>query len=328
MPPKPFALHRYPLAHTTSLEEARGIFSRQCSPVEVEQTDRKTRFEWQANLLTVGPVEIYAHRFRGAHSSKTEPVGDIFSVAIPLSSGGHVVDTGRPVALVANRTAWIVSPGSSVRMQVGGDYQALQVTVARAEMERAFVALAGAGSPALRFEPEMILATTAGSAFRRLLRFVVDEAEHEQSSLTSPLVAARFADALVFGLLLGQPHRHSGRLRNPLGSNEPRHVRVAAEYIVAHADRALRMADLAALTGVSVRSLQLGFQKQRGCSPMAFLKERRLVLARTKLLDAAPGVTVAAVAYECGFEHLGRFSVLYRARFGETPSQTRRKVRC
>jgi transcriptional regulator GlxA family with amidase domain len=103
-------------------------------------------------------------------------------------------------------------------------------------------------------------------------------------------------------------------------------VREVAEYLDAHAEEPVSVADLAAMTGVSVRSIHAGFRRHRGCSPMEFLRERRLALARTRLLSS-PESTVARVALDCGFEHLGRFSGQYRARFGEGPADTRRRVR-
>jgi transcriptional regulator GlxA family with amidase domain len=75
-----------------------------------------------------------------------------------------------------------------------------------------------------------------------------------------------------------------------------------------------------------VRSLQAGFAAHRGYSAMSFLRERRLMLARTRLLMARPGTTVAQIALSCGFEHLGRFSKRYRERFGENPSESLRRA--
>jgi len=83
------------------------------------------------------------------------------------------------------------------------------------------------------------------------------------------------------------------------------------------------MTELAAVAGVSLRALQTGFLRHRGCTPMEFLRARRLDLARTRLLASAPGVSIATIARECGVSHLGRFSAHYRARFGERTTDTR-----
>jgi transcriptional regulator GlxA family with amidase domain len=83
--------------------------------------------------------------------------------------------------------------------------------------------------------------------------------------------------------------------------------------------------EAARAVGISVRSLQAAFSKHRGSSPMAFLRDRRLESARQRSLTMhSPSVTEVALA--CGFSHLGRFSQLYRERFGESPTETRRRA--
>jgi AraC-like DNA-binding protein len=49
---------------------------------------------------------------------------------------------------------------------------------------------------------------------------------------------------------------------------------------------------------------------------------RRLALARRRLAEARPGETVARIAEDAGFTHLGRFAGIYRETYGEVPSAT------
>lgn len=154
-------------------------------------------------------------------------------------------------------------------------------------MEAALAALSGAASTTpLRFEPNLPFGSGVGAWLHRLVHFVAGEVEHDVNPFASPAVGARLADTVIYGLLQGHPHNHSARLASGR-SAEPRYVREAAEYLEAHAADPVRMADLARLTGVGVRALQLGFQKSRGCSPMEFFKEQRLHLARRKLVGGA-----------------------------------------
>ena len=57
-------------------------------------------------------------------------------------------------------------------------------------------------------------------------------------------------------------------------------------------------------------------------SPMRMVREVRLELARKELGRDGRG-TVADIAMNCGFGHLGRFAQAYAERFGEQPSDTR-----
>jgi AraC-like DNA-binding protein len=56
---------------------------------------------------------------------------------------------------------------------------------------------------------------------------------------------------------------------------------------------------------------------------------RRMHLTRRALLCADPSMsTVTRIVTDHGFWELGRFSVAYRALFGESPSETLRRPAC
>lgn len=102
----------------------------------------------------------------------------------------------------------------------------------------------------------------------------------------------------------------------------PRGVRRALDAMRANLGRNWRLSDLAAVAGTSGRTLQRQFLSFVGKTPRAALREIGLESARRELLQAAPGVRIMDVALRCGFPHFGRFSIAYRRRYGETPSQT------
>ncbi|UPY38867.1 AraC family transcriptional regulator [Sediminicoccus sp. KRV36] len=90
----------------------------------------------------------------------------------------------------------------------------------------------------------------------------------------------------------------------------------------------LHLTALCEAAGCSAKTLEVLFRERLGQTPIRYLHSRRLRLAHHALLAADPrGVTVAAIALECGFWELGRFAGAYRAMFGETPSETLRHKR-
>ena len=102
-------------------------------------------------------------------------------------------------------------------------------------------------------------------------------------------------------------------------------LRRVTEYIVGHLHEPIAVCDLEQISGLAARTLQLAFKKSFNCSPREWIQQRRLLLARERLLSSPNPVTVASVAGACGFTRLGGFAAAYTRRFGESPSETLRR---
>lgn len=95
------------------------------------------------------------------------------------------------------------------------------------------------------------------------------------------------------------------------------------EWAADSPEETLNLLELSRVAGVSVRQLQQTFKAYTGMSPSHWLRLRRLNSARRELLKrSAADTTVAEVAMNWSFWHLGRFSSSYRALFKELPSET------
>ena len=112
---------------------------------------------------------------------------------------------------------------------------------------------------------------------------------------------------------------------SPTALVQPRSVRRALDAMRADMGREWNLTELAALAGVSGRTLQRQFQCFLGNAPRVILRDIRLERARRELLHSSPDARVTDIALRCGFQHCGRFSIEYRRRYAETPSQTLRR---
>ena len=100
-------------------------------------------------------------------------------------------------------------------------------------------------------------------------------------------------------------------------------ARLVQEYIEEHYHETIRMEDLCRVTSVGLRTLQRYFREYFGLTISAYLKTVRLNAAHRQLAVAHPSEqTVADIAIQNGFTHLGRFSVEFHERFGRTPRET------
>lgn len=100
----------------------------------------------------------------------------------------------------------------------------------------------------------------------------------------------------------------------------------AREYMQAHIDEPITVADLCIELGVSRRKLQYSFHDVLNLNPVKFLRALRLNAVRRDLkrTDSDGNANVADVAARWGFWHQSYFSSEYKAMFGELPSETLR----
>lgn len=316
-------LSRHPLIRTTDFDEAVTAQQSVTCAVEAELNDRATPFEWHANRAVVGPIALTSSWYRAGVTARADAPDDIVTVLLARRGQAEGRQGGASVEVVRGRTGFVQSALGPVEITMRSGIETLNIMIRQSSLSAALDALTGEqGDAPLRFDPSMRLNTSVGRSWMRTLRFVVSELEEESTILRSPLVLAGLGDALLYGLLTGQRHSRTGSVEKPVRAASTVHVRRMEEYLEANAGAPVRLSDLVALVGVSARSIQQGFRAHHGCSPMQFLRARRLELARARLSER-PAAPVTEVALACGFTHLGRFSVEYRRRFGESPSTTR-----
>jgi AraC-like DNA-binding protein len=103
-------------------------------------------------------------------------------------------------------------------------------------------------------------------------------------------------------------------------------VRQAHQMALDCLDEPLSVLQICERLDVSRSTLQRSFLGVTGLSPVEYLRAVRLNAVRQRLQStAAEQFTVARVANDLGFTHLGHFSGAYRALFGELPSHTARQ---
>jgi AraC-like DNA-binding protein len=183
------------------------------------------------------------------------------------------------------------------------------------------------GSP-IPFNASLPLKSGAAQSWLRLLLMVHRQLDCPDSLMRHSLVRDPLVESLIHGLLLVADHPYRHALAAPAETGRPVAVRDAMDIIEAGPHLPLTTSTLAMQCHVSVRTLQEGFQRHLGMSPMAYVRMIRLRHAHRDLRSADPAhITVAAVAHRWGFAHLGRFAAAHKTMFGETPLQALRAAR-
>jgi transcriptional regulator GlxA family with amidase domain len=156
-------------------------------------------------------------------------------------------------------------------------------------------------------------------SLKRLVLLMASELADPESLLAQDRSTAVFQELVMHTLLHGVPHNYSDKMGGTVRRAAPRSVRRAEVFMRENVARPLTLAEVAAAAGCSPRSLTAAFRSFRDRTVMSALRDLRLDAARECLLRDDFDLTVGVVARRFGFSNPGRFTLLYRTRFGESP---------
>lgn len=300
---------------TADVDEARLVGSRIFRDHQL--LPGKGEFRAVLRSTVVGGLTLNHVDYRAGVRIVTAAASNGFLVHIPLTGRADIV-CGHDAVTSDPSTAVVIDPAERLDMTWSSGTPHLIVGIDRARLERHLARTLGRTlDRPLRFSLGMDLTTAAARAWLNVMTLLLNEVS------TGIPVAAQQLEALVFQrFLLAQTNTYSAALseERPVA---PRAIRKAMALIENHAAEPLTVEDVAEAVGVSVRALQDGFRRFVDTTPMCHLRDVRLRRVHAELLTAEPGsATVTDVATRWGFLHAGRFSVLYRERFGEKPSTT------
>ena len=133
-------------------------------------------------------------------------------------------------------------------------------------------------------------------------------------------LAAEAAMTETIAIFLADPRWGGLRRRAVTGGLAPHVGRRLVEHVDAHLHETIRLADLAAVAGLSPFHLQRSFRASRGVSPQTFIAHRRIDRAKALLRGRDP---IAAIAFACGFSSQSHLTRVFRAATGLTPAAYR-----
>jgi AraC-like DNA-binding protein len=252
-----------------------------------------------------------------------------------------LLDTVIVTTAVRGRAAMAID-GSIYRMDAGdtliaheedhpvfryeSDTEVLKLRFQRSRLESLFGRMSGS-MPGTRLHFDAAMSDPGVSArWLALLRFLLTTLNGGGTHAPSMLELAAIEDLLMLTLLNNQPHNHTDAgARLPEDTASTYYGR-ADRYIREHLADDIALADIANAAYCSPRSLARAFRQAGQAAPMRYVHQLRLERIHAALLaPASDGATVAQLAFEWGYRHLGEFNRQYRAAFGETPSQTRER---
>ncbi|WP_315713629.1 helix-turn-helix transcriptional regulator [Bradyrhizobium sp. SZCCHNRI1001] len=314
-------LDRYPLFRSRDREFARD---RLFSIYAVDRFDSSdSSFGIEANLARLSTAGLAFCSYAGA-ASVSFPESTIYRQFFSIQgTAGYRTARGHQAIV-----AWspLISGDSRLDLEFPAGYCQLVVRVESAPLHQLLRAMIGDDRDTnLTFDEgptdPAVMALVRQDVFRLAGELQMFGADY------SPIAIAELERSLMIRLLLANRHSFSSRLLNAPQRVNRMVVDTVESYIEAHWDEPLDLEKIAAIAGVSVRSIFREFSESGRGSPGQFAKRVRLQRASELLRRPDANTSVVSVAFKCGFGNLGRFASEYRQMMGELPSETLRNAR-
>ncbi len=168
-------------------------------------------------------------------------------------------------------TGAVTTADAPHQTKVSADYEHLVLRIDARALTKKFAALTVTTiSQPLRMEPLQNFKHPAAKLLQQYVPVLVETL----SGATPPFPdwwIAQTEQLLMTLFLCGHRHNYSHLLEQDVADAAPRQVRLAEDYIVANAERAISLEELAEVAGVSPLSLFASFKKYRGYSPLEFI---------------------------------------------------------
>jgi AraC family transcriptional regulator len=138
-----------------------------------------------------------------------------------------------------------------------------------------------------------------------------------------PLMVDYLAHALATRLVQNHSNVQAGLSRNLSGRGlDRKSVAKVVDFIRAHIDGPISLADLAATVGLSVTHFARQFKASTGMAPHRLVISMRVDRAKALLTETTQ--SIAEVALDCGFAHQEHLTRVFAMHLGVTPAAFRR----
>lgn len=243
---------------------------------------------------------------------------EVVRLCVPVRGSSHYRQAGLRASSQAGQS-WVYLSDKGVSLRTSDDHSGVAIALSKGQLQHTVQTMAAdPRDGAADHMREIDLRTPEA---RQGLRMLPALLVYLQGARSVGPDAVRVAEDVAYrflAYLLADPELQRREVLTARRSRQV--VDTACSFMMAHLDHPPTLTAVELEVGVSARTLQTAFAQHLGVAPGDWFKWQRYQVAH-HLLRTRQVASVTEAALTCGFPHLGRFAVEFRARFGQSPSE-------
>jgi AraC-like DNA-binding protein len=318
-------LNRFPVIHTTDLDEARNAVSDVYLPHHLVRAAAGP-MAMTLNACGTRDLTIGYLTYQAETTLHMPAPGDFYH--LNLTTTGETVGSRKDhktAGTTAGRSGLLLMPDRDCSVKWSSDAEQLILRFSRSKLENHASDLLGqsTGEKPVEFDFGVDLTTARGRSLLASAEFMAAEMNRVDGIAEHPLIVDQLESFIMSNLLLAVPNTYTATLASPAPTVNLGRLKPVVDFMEANADEAITPAELARVGHMSIRTLHASFQQVLQTTPMDYLRSIRMERIRVELIhNQDPELKITDLAARWGFYHPSRFAAKYREMYGELPSET------
>ena len=327
----PAVLGRLPFGDTTlfrtsQLDEAHEQIARLVNPHRITVLSDPGRLNIRFNGIRDENISFLHIEYGATVDVKPDGSKEYFFVQTTMEGSSLVLRDKQEYPAPENHTV-VMSPDQPYRMRIAARTKRMVVGIRAAALEKHLAHLCGR-----ELDRPLIFAAdgnspTVGSIWFGHIKSLYSLFRLNPTSYQNEICRRHHYDATCTLLLNLFPHNYSQTLSTDSTRVGSRRCRMAVDYMRDNLCQGTTVPDVASYVGLSVRALQVAFQRYYNVTPSEALRNLRLDAVKEALEHADDSETVTGILLDHGVSSAGHFAAHFRKRFGVTPRETRQANR-
>ncbi len=321
-----FPLENYPVFVSSDLDEVIDIMTNSYCPHKLRLRNQKLAIHARHHKVALAHSSLNYLQYGAEVFVNPGEFEDFFMLEFPLS-GTVTLSYGQEQFINSPGKAAILSPGKPISSIWSSECSEIMFKLNKKMLENHLADLLGRslGNKDLYFNPEINLNTGYGTVLTEFVSYLLRQADLNSPLFKSSILVKELEKSFMTMVLTCLPNNYSGYLDCTNSMILPYYVYNAKKYIDDNLKEDITPAKVIEICKLPCRSVYEGFQKYLGMTPLNYIKNRRLEKIHHELKDCFLKSSITDTAMKWGYHHLGRFSGEYYKRYGEKPSETRKK---